>query len=302
MGRSFALVLGFEYLFKVASYVDSARTGRRSRTLGDALEFLVVNPVLVYAERGERSVELPSVTAAGARWLAGAATLYVHFIGTAAVPDALQVYRLSLLRYGVATAASLGAGVTWLQLVFWYLGHSGTASLQIAGMRALGVPLPERYRAPFLARTPEDFWRRWNTYLGSWLMRYVFMPAGAFLLRRRTQRGGGKAEKAIAVVFTFGACGLAHELVKVVEFGRLSGGALVGFLFGGLVLIGWKGAELLVRSRRGAPSRDGVWSAVRAGAARLAMVCLVAMMGLAFLPGLSGVPLHQQLRLLLTGW
>ena len=44
--------------------------------------------------------------------------------------------------------------------------------------RALGVRLMENFEAPYLARGPRDFWRRWHISLSTWLRDYLYIPLG----------------------------------------------------------------------------------------------------------------------------
>src|SRR6185312_16596428 len=65
-----------------------------------------------------------------------------------------------------------------------YAAHSGLAHLQIGLCRTLGYRAPERYRYPFLATGPADFWERWNTYMMGFVRSYVFVPVHRALKRR----------------------------------------------------------------------------------------------------------------------
>src|SRR5262249_49206419 len=86
--------------------------------------------------------------------------------------------------------------------------HSGLASLQIGYMRCIGYRVPERYRLPFLATSPQDFWRRWNTWIGRWGYRYVFFPTCRGLARSSI----GRNSLAVAAIATFVVIGLLHDL------------------------------------------------------------------------------------------
>ena len=41
-----------------------------------------------------------------------------------------------------------------------------------------GFELTENFDHPYLARTPADFWRRWNISLSTWFRDYVYIPLG----------------------------------------------------------------------------------------------------------------------------
>jgi hypothetical protein len=63
---------------------------------------------------------------------------------------------------------------------------------------------------PFLAESLSEFWRRWNPVWGYWLARLFYQP-----LRSRIPRP-------VAVLLTFVASGVVHNLLAVLLTGRLS--------------------------------------------------------------------------------
>ncbi len=42
----------------------------------------------------------------------------------------------------------------------------------------LGFTFPENFRAPYIATSFQDFWRRWHISLSSWLRDYLYIPLG----------------------------------------------------------------------------------------------------------------------------
>jgi hypothetical protein len=204
------LVLGWDMTLASYSYaIDSAQ--RRPRpALSEGLFFLLVNPTLVFAESGQRISE-PRLEARGLlRLLFGVVTLLVHGV-------------IALLLQAVAQAApkvtTIAGNAGYLAFVAYYsshalaiyLAHSGLASVQIALMRLLGHELPERYHYPFLARSPEEFWRRWNTWLGAWAKRYVYFPV-ALQLGRGALRRHKPLAKLAAVATAFVLIGFLHDV------------------------------------------------------------------------------------------
>ncbi|WP_233504324.1 MBOAT family O-acyltransferase [Xylophilus ampelinus] len=71
--------------------------------------------------------------------------------------------------------AWLGCGAYTLQLFFDFAGYSAMA-IGIAQM--LGFHFPENFYHPYLARTIQDFWRRWHLSLSSWIRDYLYIPMG----------------------------------------------------------------------------------------------------------------------------
>ncbi len=50
--------------------------------------------------------------------------------------------------------------------------------MAIGSALLLGYRFPENFDAPYLAGSPQDFWRRWHISLSSWLRDYLFIPLG----------------------------------------------------------------------------------------------------------------------------
>ena len=75
------------------------------------------------------------------------------------------------------TAASIIAGVL-LYGVQIYCDFSGYSDMAIATAGLLGYNFPPNFRAPYLARDIQDFWRRWHMSLSFWLRDYLYIPLG----------------------------------------------------------------------------------------------------------------------------
>jgi D-alanyl-lipoteichoic acid acyltransferase DltB (MBOAT superfamily) len=94
-----------------------------------------------------------------------------------------------------------------------------------AGYRLLGGTALDPMRNPILAKTPADFWRRWNRPAHHFLNEYAFLPAGGF---RRAVR---------ATLATFGVSGLVHEYVFGIAAGRIQGYQILFFWLQGCVVV-----------------------------------------------------------------
>ena len=77
-------------------------------------------------------------------------------------------------RFGVV-GALLGIYGYAFQL---YGDFAGYSQIAIGLARMLGFRLPVNFRAPYLARTMSDFWRRWHISLSTWLRDYLYLPLG----------------------------------------------------------------------------------------------------------------------------
>ena len=59
-----------------------------------------------------------------------------------------------------------------------YADFSAYTDIARGASRWLGIELTENFDHPYLARTPSDFWRRWNISLSTWFRDYVYIPLG----------------------------------------------------------------------------------------------------------------------------
>ena len=118
---------------------------------------------------------------------------------------------------------------TW-QILFDFSGYTDIA--RGLGL-AFGFRWPENFRAPYLAASVQEFWRRWHMTLSRFLRDYLYIPLGG--------KEGSTLWAAYCVMVTFALGGLWH-------------GASWNFLFWGtihgvfmLINRGWQKLELLRR-------------------------------------------------------
>ncbi|NYT82020.1 MBOAT family protein [Alcaligenaceae bacterium] len=71
--------------------------------------------------------------------------------------------------------AWLGCGAYSLQLFFDFAGYSAMA---IGLGQMLGFHFPENFNHPYLAKSIQDFWRRWHISLSGWIRDYLYVPLG----------------------------------------------------------------------------------------------------------------------------
>jgi alginate O-acetyltransferase complex protein AlgI len=83
-----------------------------------------------------------------------------------------------------------------------YADFSAYTDIARGTSRWLGFELTENFDHPYLARSPSDFWRRWNISLSTWFRDYVYIPLGG--------GRGGPWRWARNVLITFLLSGLWH--------------------------------------------------------------------------------------------
>jgi hypothetical protein len=146
------------------------------------------------------------------------------------VPMKCDLRRLAVRVPGALLAVLLVMGLwrqDWSEVPFAF-EHAGKVAAVIlavvligntaaAGYRLLGGRALDPMANPMAARTPADFWRRWNRPAQQFLAEYGFAPAGG--LRRVTR----------ATLTTFVVSGLIHEYVFGIASGRIQGRQLLFF-------------------------------------------------------------------------
>jgi D-alanyl-lipoteichoic acid acyltransferase DltB (MBOAT superfamily) len=245
------VALGWSMMLSSYSYCMDTRNRPVEPTLRECAFFILVNPVLVFSMRGtrvdEHRLSLASLVRAALGMLVFCASI-------------VAVQPLASYAAGVRQASSPELGLTGavaayalLALLVEYGQQSGLASIYIGLMRQLGYVIPERFDYPLFARSPADFWRRWNTYVGMWLLRYTFVPL-ALRLRRRTSALREPSSKAVmllgqavAFIATFAIGGLLHDAYSYAVTFRIGTRALQTFVFAGAVAVVWACLAILAQ-------------------------------------------------------
>ena len=131
-------------------------------------------------------------------------------------------------------SAELSTAHAWLAIVCYtfqiYFDFSGYSDMAIGLGRMFGFRFPENFRWPYVARSVQDFWRRWHLSLSTWFRDYLYIPLGGNRVSR------GRQYRNLVTVFFL--CGLWH-------------GASWNFVIWGL----WHGVFLVVE--RIASTRGG---------------------------------------------
>ncbi len=167
----------------------------------------------------------------------------------------------------VPGAAGLTPLDAWLALVAFaaqiYCDFSGYTDVGRGSAKLLGFEVPENFRAPYLATTISEFWRRWHMSLSTWLRDYVYIPLGG--------RSGHRSRNLFA---TMVLGGLWHGASwKFAVWGAFHGAALVGYWKSRLrapKLLGWALTLAIVLVG---------WAFFRAGSTRAALALIADLAG-----------------------
>ncbi len=196
------------YTFQTLSYtIDVYRGKLEARTsFLDVALYVAFFPQLV-AGPIERATRLLPQVERPRKWswllFDEAAPLLVSgYLKKLVVADNLGVMVDKIYMHEHPTLFLLAAGT--LAFAFQiYADFSAYTDIARGSGRLLGFDLMENFRAPYLAISPSDFWRRWHISFSTWIRDYLYIPLGG-------SRAGSRWRLAWVVIVTFGLSGLWH--------------------------------------------------------------------------------------------
>ncbi len=75
-----------------------------------------------------------------------------------------------------------GSNVFWIGLVAYtvqlYFDFSGYSEMAVGLGYMLGFRFIENFNFPYISKSVQEFWRRWNISLGNWFKDYIYIPLG----------------------------------------------------------------------------------------------------------------------------
>jgi alginate O-acetyltransferase complex protein AlgI len=181
-----ALPVGISfYTFQTMSYtIDVYR--KHQPPYGDFLDFacyaaffpqLVAGPI-VRADHFREQIKAPLFTSAH-RFRLGLTLIVYGVAKKLVIADNVALHANEVFVEG-EHLANIGL-IWWGALCFGiqiYCDFSAYTDIAIGSAHLIGVELPENFKAPYLATTPQDFWRRWHISLSTWLRDYLYIPLG----------------------------------------------------------------------------------------------------------------------------
>jgi D-alanyl-lipoteichoic acid acyltransferase DltB (MBOAT superfamily) len=221
------------YTFQAMSYTIDVYRGelRARRNLVDVAVFISFFPHLVAGPIQRASFLLPQVEAAR-RFSAetarsGFVLIVWGFFKKLVIADNVGVIANKVFALADPSFPVLWAGVFAFSVQI-YADFSAYTDIARGTSRWLGFELTENFDHPYMARSPADFWRRWNISLSSWFRDYVYVPLGG------SRAGGWKWAR--NVLATFLLSGLWHGA---------SWNYVLWGLYHGLLLVATRAHEIL---------------------------------------------------------
>ncbi len=195
------------YTFQAMSYTIDVYRGelRARRNLLDVAVFISFFPHLVAGPIQRASFLLPQVEAARRfaidKARSGFLLICWGFFKKLVIADNVGVLANKVFALADPSFPILWAGVFAFAIQI-YADFSAYTDIARGTSRWLGFELTENFDHPYMARTPSDFWRRWNISLSTWFRDYVYVPLGG--------SRAGEVAWARNVLVTFLLSGLWH--------------------------------------------------------------------------------------------
>jgi alginate O-acetyltransferase complex protein AlgI len=171
------------YTFQAMSYTIDVYKGelRARRSLIDLAVFISFFPHLVAGPIQRVSFLLPQVEGprrfSPERARSGFVLICWGFFKKLVVADNVGVIANKVFALSDPTFYILWAGVFAFAIQI-YADFSAYTDIARGTSRWLGFELTQNFDHPYLARSPADFWRRWNVSLSTWFRDYVYIPLG----------------------------------------------------------------------------------------------------------------------------
>ncbi|MFN5458376.1 MAG: MBOAT family O-acyltransferase [Bacteroidota bacterium] len=137
---------------------------------------LIAGPIIRYHEIADqfenRKISLDDIIYGINRFLTGLVKKVI-FSNTFSYP-ADEIFKSGIQQIDTPTA--------WFGIICYtlhiYFDFSGYSDMAIGLGKMFGFTFPENFNFPYIARSVQDFWRRWHMTLSRWFRDYVYIPMG----------------------------------------------------------------------------------------------------------------------------
>ena len=199
IGLSFIVLQSISYLIDV--YRRTVPADHSFTSFGayqSMFVHLIAGPIIRYEwvkrELNERPFDWPHFCLGTRRFMVGFSMKVL--VGDTLAPVVDAVFALPHPSFFDAWTGCVFYG---LQLFFDFAGYSAMA---IGLGMMLGFRFPENFDNPYIAKSIQDFWRRWHLSLSTWLRDYLYIPLGG--------NRHGNARTYVNLFLTMSIAGLWH--------------------------------------------------------------------------------------------
>lgn len=183
--ENIALPIGISfYTFQALSYIIDVYRGETSvqKSLIKLALFislfpqLIAGPIVRYhdinKQLSRRVINFDNFTAGIERFIIGLGKKVLLANSFALVVDSIFAMN----------PTDMSAIVAWLGVILYalqiYFDFSGYSDMAIGLGKMFGFDLLENFNFPYIARSLQEFWRRWHISLSTWFRDYLYIPLG----------------------------------------------------------------------------------------------------------------------------
>jgi alginate O-acetyltransferase complex protein AlgI len=177
IGISFYTFHGISYIVDV--YRQKSEAQKSLTNLSLYITFfpqLVAGPIIryhdIWQQLTHRKIDIEKFASGIERFIIGLAKKVLLANTFAIAADDIFGYNAEMLS---THAAWLGIISYTLQIYFDFSGYSDMA---IGLARMFGFDFKENFNLPYIARSIQDYWRRWHISLSTWFRDYLYIPLG----------------------------------------------------------------------------------------------------------------------------
>ena len=177
IGISFYTFQGISYTLDI--YWGRIRANRNFLNYGTYVAMFphqIAGPIVRYAdiapELASRPLSIEKFGMGAERFIIGLTKKLLLANTFAEIAD--TIFKAKPETYPVETA--------WLGIIAYslqiYFDFSGYSDMAIGLGKMIGFDFKENFNYPYIARSIQDFWRRWHISLSSWFRDYLYIPLG----------------------------------------------------------------------------------------------------------------------------
>jgi membrane protein involved in D-alanine export len=210
---------GLSYIsFRVVSVYIEAKPKDKPVSLTKYLNFLLFTPTLLIGpidrfnrfskdlDNGYSNINLKNISKAIEYVILGVAYKYIF-------AEIIQEYWLNIFPAESTNGIDMVANM-YGYYIYLFFDFAGYSAMAIGIGKFMGIDVPINFNKPFLARNPQDFWRRFHKTLGDWLRDYFFMPFYKFFTKQKRLKKLPLLRQNISLFATFLLMGVWNGFTK----------------------------------------------------------------------------------------
>jgi len=210
---------GLSYIsFRIVSIYIESKPESKPINILKYLSFILFTPTLLIGpidrfnrfsqdlENGYSNINIKNFTKAWDSLVLGIVYKYIF-------AEIINRYWLNYFPADSTTIINM-AGNMYGYYLYLFFDFAGYSAMAIGIGKMMGINVPINFDKPFLARNPQDFWRRFHKTLGDWLRDYFFMPFYKYFTKKKSLKKHPLFRQNIALFSTFLLMGIWNGFSK----------------------------------------------------------------------------------------